>query len=103
MILGHASLGSITRHGRPVARLAEHERIAVGVPISSWLQGLAAQLRTIPMSAAIAHSAFALPLSFPGDPADRLIYATALENDLRLVSKDRTIRDHPHPRPLAVW
>jgi PIN domain nuclease of toxin-antitoxin system len=35
--------------------------------------------------------------------ADRLIYATAVENDLRLVSKDRAIRDHPHPRPMAVW
>lgn len=86
-----------------LAWLAEHERITVNVPISSWLGGLATQLRTIPISPAIAHAAAALPSSFPGDPADRLIYATAVENDLPLISKDRAIRDHPHPRPVAVW
>lgn len=86
-----------------LAWLAEHERIAVRVPTASWLRGLASQLRTIPISPAIAHAAVALPSSFPGDPADRLIYATAVENDLPLVSKDRAIRDHPHPRPIAVW
>jgi len=86
-----------------LAWLAEHERITVRVPIASWLRGLAAQLRTIPISPAIAHAAVSLPSSFPGDPADRLIYATAVENDLQLVSKDRAIRDHPHPRPVAVW
>jgi PIN domain nuclease of toxin-antitoxin system len=86
-----------------LASLAEHERITVRVPVASWLQGLAAQLRTIPISPAIAHTAVSLPSAFPGDPADRLIYATAVENDLRLVSKDRAIRDHPHPQPVAVW
>jgi PIN domain nuclease of toxin-antitoxin system len=86
-----------------LAWLAEHERIAVRVPVASWLRGLAAQLRTIPIGPAIAHAAVLLPSTFPGDPADRLIYATAVENDLPLVSKDRAIRDHPHPRPVVVW
>lgn len=86
-----------------LAWLAEHDRIVVSVPVSSWLQGLSAQLRTIPISPAIAHGAASLPASFPGDPADRLIYATAIEHDLQLVSKDRAIRDHPHPRAVAVW
>jgi PIN domain nuclease of toxin-antitoxin system len=86
-----------------LAWLAERERITVRVPVSTWLQGLAAQLRTIPINPAIAHTAVSLPSSFPGDPADRLIYATAIENDLRLVSKDSAIRDHPHPQPVAVW
>lgn len=86
-----------------LAWLAEHERIAVSVPTGTWLQGLAAHVRTIPINPAIAHTAASLPAAFPGDPADRLIYATAVENDLRLVSKDRAIRDHPYPRPVAVW
>lgn len=86
-----------------LAWLAEHERITVSVPIPSWLQGLASQLRTIPINPAIAHAAVSLPSSFPGDPADRMIYATAVENDLRLVSKDGAMRDHPHPRPIVVW
>ena len=86
-----------------LAWLARHERIAVNVPIRSWLQGLADQLRTIGVTPAIADTAVALPSSFPGDPADRLIYATAVEHGLELVSKDRAIRDHDHPRPVVVW
>jgi PIN domain nuclease of toxin-antitoxin system len=83
--------------------LAEHERIIVTIPIRSWLDQLAAQVRTLPLTPAIAATAVALPSSFPGDPADRLIYATAIEHGLRLVTKDRKLRDHPHPRQLAVW
>lgn len=83
--------------------LAEHERIVVTIPIRSWLDQLAAQVRTLPITPAIAATAVALPSSFPGDPADRLIYATAIEHGLRLVTKDRKLRDHPHPRSLALW
>lgn len=86
-----------------LAWLARHERIVVNVPIRSWLQGLAAQLRTIGVTPAIADTAVALPSSFPGDPADRLIYATAIEHGLGLVTKDRAIRDHARPRSVAVW
>jgi PIN domain nuclease of toxin-antitoxin system len=86
-----------------LAWLAAHERIAVNVPIRSWLQGLAGQLRTIGITPAIADTAVALPASFPGDPADRLIYATAIEHGLKLVTKDQGIHDHDRPRSLAVW
>ncbi len=48
-------------------------------------------------------TAVSLPASFPGDPADRLIYATAIEQGCRLITKDARLRAHPHPRPLAVW
>jgi PIN domain nuclease of toxin-antitoxin system len=41
--------------------------------------------------------------TFPGDPADRLIYATAIEQGVRLVTKDRRLRAHRHPRPLTLW
>jgi len=86
-----------------LAWLAGHERIAVNVPIRSWLQGLATQLRTIGVTPAIADTAVALPSSFPGDPADRLIYATAIEHGLDLITKDQAIRDHDNPRSLTVW
>jgi PIN domain nuclease of toxin-antitoxin system len=86
-----------------LAWLARHERIAVSVPIRAWLQGLSAQVRTFAVTPAIADSAVALPSTFPGDPADRLIYATAVEHDLKLVTKDRAILEHVHPRSLAVW
>jgi PIN domain nuclease of toxin-antitoxin system len=83
--------------------LAEHERIIVTIPIRSWLDRLATQVRTLPLTPSIAATAVALPSSFLGDPADRLIYATAIEHGSQLVTKDRKLRDHPSPRPLAVW
>jgi PIN domain nuclease of toxin-antitoxin system len=86
-----------------LAWLARNERIVVNIPIRTWLQGIAVQLRTFGVTPAIADTAVALPSSFPGDPADRLIYATAVEHGLRLVTKDRTIREHTHPRAVAVW
>lgn len=86
-----------------LAWLARHERIVVTVPIVSWLQQLAAQVRTIPVTPAIASTAVSLPSSFPGDPADRLIYATAIEHGWRLITKDRMLRRHRHPQPITIW
>lgn len=86
-----------------LAWLARNERIAVNIPIRAWLQGLAAQVRTIGITPAIAETAVSLPSSFPGDPADRLIFATAVEYGMQLVTKDRAIRNHPDPQSLATW
>jgi PIN domain nuclease of toxin-antitoxin system len=86
-----------------LAWLAGHERIAVTTSIVAWLQQLAAMVRTVPVSPAIAAAAVALPTSFPGDPADRLIYATATEHGWRLVTKDRRLRAHRYPRPVTLW
>jgi PIN domain nuclease of toxin-antitoxin system len=86
-----------------LAWLARHECIAVTVPIRAWLDGLASQLRTIGVTPAVADTAVGLPASFPGDPADRLIYATAIEHGIDLVTKDRAIRNHDKPRSLTVW
>ena len=86
-----------------LAWLADHERIIVTIPRRSWLEQLAAQVRTLPLTPAVAETAVALPSSFPGDPADRLIFATAIENGCRLVTKDRRLRAHRHPRPVTIW
>ncbi len=86
-----------------LAWLAEHERIVVSVPIRSWLEGLAEQVRTVGITPAIAATAVSLPASFPGDPADRLIYATAIEHGWSLVTKDQRLRRHRHPRKMAIW
>jgi PIN domain nuclease of toxin-antitoxin system len=86
-----------------LAWLARHDRITVSMPIRSWLEGLAEEIRTVGVTPAIADSAVTLPPSFPGDPADRLIYATAVEHGWQLVTKDRRLRSHRHPRPLTFW
>ncbi|MCP9488698.1 MAG: PIN domain-containing protein [Solirubrobacteraceae bacterium MAG38_C4-C5] len=84
-----------------LAWLARNERIIVAIPIRSWLDQLAAQVQTIAITPAIADTAVSLPASFPGDPADRLIYATAVENGLTLVTKDGRLRKQG--RSVAVW
>jgi PIN domain nuclease of toxin-antitoxin system len=86
-----------------LAWLARHERISVTIPIRSWLQQLAGELRTVGVTPAIADTAVSLPSSFPGDPADRMIYATAIEHGWQVVTKDRRLRDHPYPRAVAIW
>ena len=86
-----------------LAWLASHERIDVSIPIQAWLEGLSEQVRTVGATPSIALAAVSLPSSFPGDPADRLIYATAVERGWSLITKDRRLRDHRHPRPIAVW
>lgn len=86
-----------------LAWLASHERIDVSIPIQAWLEGLSEQVRTVGATPSIALAAVSLPSSFPGDPADRLIYATAVEHGWSLITKDRRLRDHRHPRPIAVW
>lgn len=84
-----------------LAWLARHERIVVGIPTRSWLDQLATQLRTIAITPAIADTAVSLPASFPGDPADRMIYATAVEHGMPLVTKDARLRKQG--RSVAVW
>jgi len=86
-----------------LAWLAAHERIVLTVPIRSWLDGLAAQVRTLPTTPAIAATAVSLPSTFPGDPADRLIYATAIEQGWSLVTKDTRLRTHKHPTRITIW
>jgi PIN domain nuclease of toxin-antitoxin system len=86
-----------------LAWLARHERIVLAVPLRSWLEGLAEQVRSVPTTPAIAAAAVSLPSSFPGDPADRLIYATAIEHGWPLVTKDQRLRRHRHPRQIALW
>jgi PIN domain nuclease of toxin-antitoxin system len=86
-----------------LAWLAEHGRILVGVPVRSWLDGLSSAVRTVNTTPAVAATAVALPDSFPGDPADRIIYATAVEHGWQLVTKDTRLRQHRHPRPVTIW
>ena len=86
-----------------LAWLAHHGRILVRIPVRSWLESLAQQVRTLGITSAIADTAVGLPSSFPGDPADRLIYATAVEHGMRLVTRDERLRAYPFPIEIALW
>lgn len=86
-----------------LAWLGEHGRIVTAIPLRTWLPRLASGVRSIPVTPAIAATAVALGPEFPADPADRLIYATAVEHGLRVVTKDERLHQHPHPRAEAIW
>jgi PIN domain nuclease of toxin-antitoxin system len=86
-----------------LAWLAHKRRIVVRIPIRSWLDALARQVHTLAITPAIADIAVTLPPAFPGDPADRLIYATAVEHGIRLVTRDERLRAHPFPTEVALW
>jgi PIN domain nuclease of toxin-antitoxin system len=86
-----------------LAWMAHQERIEVTIPVRTWLHELSRDVRSVGITPAIAAAAAALPRSFTGDPADRLIYATAVEQGWRLVTKDPVMRRHRHPPDVAVW
>ena len=86
-----------------LAWLAQRGRIALTVPVRTWLERLAGQVRTVSTSPAIAVTAAELASSIPGDPADRIIYATAIEHGWQVITKDERLLSHPYPRKIAVW
>jgi len=86
-----------------LAWLAQRGRLEPQIPIRSWLTQLATQVRTVATMPAIAATAVSLPASFPGDPADRIIYATAIEYGWPLVTRDERMRAHAGVQPIVVW
>lgn len=86
-----------------LASLVENGRLVVDLPLASWLSDLSLQVRTVGLTPAIALTAVRLPETFPRDPADRVIYATALDRGWQLVTKDVRLREHPADRPVTIW
>lgn len=76
-----------------VARLAARGRIRLDRPVLEWMFDALAMPRVelIPLTPAIATRAADLPAEFPGDPADRLIAATALVEHGSVITKDTRI------------
>lgn len=93
-------LGDARRIGVPavccleVAALAARERIALDRPVLAWMQQALAlpRVELMALTPAVAVKAVSLPPAFPGDPADRLIVATALVEGAMLITKDDRIR-----------
>lgn len=55
----------------------------------------------LPLTPEVAVRAAALDPAFPGDPADRMIAATALERGAPLLTKDRRLRSYKEIR--TIW
>ncbi len=75
-----------------LAWLAENGRIQVTGSVESFVRETAARVMIEPITPEIAAFAVQLPSSFPKDPADRLIAATAMVEGAALVTADDGIR-----------
>jgi PIN domain nuclease of toxin-antitoxin system len=71
-----------------IAMLENKGRIVLSIPILSWLQKALAvpKMRLLPITPEIAALSATLPIH--GDPADRMIAATAIVQDCRLATVD---------------
>jgi PIN domain nuclease of toxin-antitoxin system len=69
-------------------------RIELPMPFPVWLHAAAAPdvVTVLPLDVDVVAALDALPPSFDGDPADRLIVATARAHALPLATKDSRIR-----------
>jgi PIN domain nuclease of toxin-antitoxin system len=100
--LAHATeIGVSTMSCWEIALLESTGRLRLDRSLRSWIGATLAddRFRALPVTVDIAMSAGGLsPLR---DPADRIIYATALEHDALLVSRDERIAAHDPSR--VVW
>ena len=76
------------------ARLVARRRIAIDRGPLDWIRGALSQpgVELLAVTPIVAVQAAQLPDSFPGDPCDRLIMASALSEGASLVTKDDRLR-----------
>lgn len=86
-----------------VAMLVARGRLELTLEVGRWVEAALAMPRVVELQLDAGTAARAGGLDrekFPGDPADRIIYATALERGTRLVSRDTNITDFDPARVL---
>jgi PIN domain nuclease of toxin-antitoxin system len=75
-----------------LAWLASNQRIILKTSLDAFLTEVEAHFVTLPITASVSRIAVALPSSYPLDPMDRIIGATALDRGIPLVTRDKAIR-----------
>jgi PIN domain nuclease of toxin-antitoxin system len=75
-----------------LATLASKGRIRLDISLESFLQEVEARFVVLPITGRVCVRAIGLPASYPKDPADRIIGATALVEGMPLLTADREIR-----------
>ena len=86
-----------------IATLAVRGRISLDRTVLEWLNAALDRpnVKLMPVTPAVATAAANLPATFPGDPADRLITATAILESAALVTRDERISGFPGVR--TIW
>jgi PIN domain nuclease of toxin-antitoxin system len=81
--------------------LASKGRILLGLSLESILQEIEARFVVLPISSRACARAMGFPGTYPKDPADRIIGATALVEGLSLITADRAI--HRSKVVHTIW
>jgi PIN domain nuclease of toxin-antitoxin system len=87
---GGLAIASITLF--ELAWLAEKGRIETSLSVESFVRMCASKTTVVPITPEIAARAVSFPDSYPKDPQDRLIGATALVEGIELVTHDKLIK-----------
>lgn len=74
-----------------IAWLAENKRIDIDVSVESFVKKCASYVQVLPISSEIAVRSVQFPSSYPKDPQDRIIGATAVVEEIRLLTHDTRI------------
>jgi PIN domain nuclease of toxin-antitoxin system len=72
--------------------LFRKKQFSLTIDPEAFLSEVESRFVVLPVTANIALQAFELPSSYPNDPVDRIIGATALVEDLPLLTADAAIR-----------
>lgn len=72
--------------------LSSKGRIRLSISLESFLREIEARFVVLPISGRACVRALGLPETYPKDPADRIIGATALVEGIALLTADREIR-----------
>ena len=84
-----------------VAWLATNGRLDINGTVDAFVERIASRAVIRPITMKIAVLATQLPDTYPGDPSDRLIGATALAEGMPLVTKDQNIRSSKQVK--TIW
>jgi PIN domain nuclease of toxin-antitoxin system len=74
-----------------IAWLAKNKRIEIDVSVESFVKKCASYVEVFPISPEIAVRSVQFPDSYPKDPQDRIIGATAIVEGIRLLTHDKQI------------
>ena len=83
-------------------KLIEKGRLNVATDRLAWVKEALdmPKLRLVPLTPRIAHQSTVLPDLSHDDPADQIIVATAREENVTLITKDRRLRAYPQVKTL---
>ena len=97
------TLGVSTISAWEIGMLIQKERLSLVHDVSEWIGqvGKLPKIEWIQLDTKTAVLSTRLPGSFHGDPADRIITATAMSRGAALITADRQLKTYTHVR--TIW